>query len=326
MQHHQLVIGRGAQRIAVAGHGVCLADDTDALAAWSEVAEAVVDRTSTHALGELVRLGRRMGTDRPHIASAAAVEIEGGLLVVLVGAAAATRSGPDRPEVVRAAGGEPGVLVASLGARTAIGLDLDTRSGAEALATGAAPDRGVLIVPTVAEVDDDDRTRRRERRPADGGPTVLGARCPLGHLNAPTWALCRSCGEGLSGSPLVVGVRPSLGVLTLSDGQTVELWRSVVVGRRPAAASHDGRRECETVSVTSPEKVVSRTHFEVSVIDWELRLIDRGSHNGTRLHRPHSRDLVLHEGQSASLEVGDVITFGDMSARIGASSAGAGSQ
>jgi hypothetical protein len=325
VQHHQLVIGRGAQRVAVSGHGVCMASDARALEAWRELVESVAGSASTQVLDELISAARRLGSASGDVAAAAAVEVEDGLLVVMVGAVAAARSGTDQSDLVRPLGDQPGVLVAPLGSRTAAGVDLDTRTAAQSLSTGTAPDKGFLLVPTEAPRDDDDRTHRREPRPAPVGPTVLGALCPSGHLNAPSWRLCRSCGEALGGSPLVEGIRPPLGSMAVSDGQVVELARSVVVGRRPTPASHDGRRECGIVAVTSPQKVVSRTHFEISVVDWDLRLIDRGSHNGTRLHRAHSRDVVLHEGQSAPLEVGDVIAFGDMTATIGAPTAGTGS-
>ena len=80
--------------------------------------------------------------------------------------------------------------------------------------------------------------------------------------------------------------------------------------------SHAGRRECATVMVDDA-KGVSRSHFEISVVEWDLKLIDRGSRNGTRLIRPGGQEIVLREGESSPLEPGDAIRFADQTAEIG---------
>lgn len=145
---------------------------------------------------------------------------------------------------------------------------------------------------------------------------LLGKRCVCGHLNSPGWPTCRVCDEPLGGARLDTDERPPLGVVRFSDGQVRDLDRSIVVGRSPRPMSHDGRRECDVVVMDSADKVISRSHFELSVVDWDLRLIDRGSRNGTRLRKANHQELVLREGESSPLAPGDVILFADRSAVI----------
>lgn len=314
--------------------GVAVTGRDDDLGSWLDVLDAGEEELEA-------RLRARISTDVPPAGTqpsiALVAEVDGGLLVWVAGDALAAVGGVWGVEVLNGADALPPTVVPRASA-VSIGVGLDPAAAREALERGRPPELGALVLPLLPaeddeddedDRDDEDRTRPRSRRdlgvegpsaPLDGegGPVVIGALCPLGHLNAPTWTRCRRCSEDLAGRPLTQGPRPVLAALSLSDGQRVQLRRSVVVGRRPVPASHDGRRECDVIQVSSPGKVVSRTHFELSVIDWELRVIDRGSHNGTRLHRAGSHEIVLRQGQSAVVDVGDVIVFADMTATIGA--------
>jgi hypothetical protein len=110
---------------------------------------------------------------------------------------------------------------------------------------------------------------------------------------------------------------PVLGVLHLSDGQQIEIRRSVMVGRAPLPTSYDGRRECDVVLVDSPDHVVSRNHFEIAVVGTTLSVIDAGSHNGTTVRHPDGSVDQLNAGQTATFQHGDVILFADMHGRFG---------
>jgi pSer/pThr/pTyr-binding forkhead associated (FHA) protein len=105
-------------------------------------------------------------------------------------------------------------------------------------------------------------------------------------------------------------------VLRFSDGQAITVRRSVMVGRAPLPSSYDGRRECDTVTIDSPDHLVSRNHFELAVVDGEVHVVDAGSHNGTVVVHQDGRVDELTGGESVRLEPGSAIHFAERTARF----------
>lgn len=72
-----------------------------------------------------------------------------------------------------------------------------------------------------------------------------------------------------------------------------------------------GRPEARIVAVPSPGKQISRSHCEVRIDDWDVRVRDLGSNNGTYLHRPGETPVRLKERVPVVMRPGDVIDIGE---------------
>ncbi len=119
--------------------------------------------------------------------------------------------------------------------------------------------------------------------PPDAGhepeaPMVQGVMCARGHFNDPASPFCANCGISMVQQThnLVEGPRPPLGVLVLDDGSTYVVDRDVVIGREPGADEHT-----RAVTLPDPERAISRRHARVTLHEWEARIADAGSANGT---------------------------------------------
>lgn len=145
---------------------------------------------------------------------------------------------------------------------------------------------------------------------ASSGPLVLALLCNVGHPNPTHATACRNCGGPLSAQTTSVP-RPALGRLVFSTGEVVPLERDVVVGRRPRAIAEPGRQEPQIVPVPSPKQQISRTHCQIRVDDWEVRVKDMGSNNGTFLTRPGEAALRLSDKTPMILQVGDRLDLGE---------------
>ncbi|MEK8225706.1 FHA domain-containing protein [Oerskovia sp. M15] len=134
------------------------------------------------------------------------------------------------------------------------------------------------------------RPARGTRRAADPCPGVLrGAREPT-----LTRRLRMVLGPAPGDAHLVT--RPSLGRLTLSNGQVVELDRPVVLGRRPRTTRAQSNDLPRLVAVPSPEQDISRSHVEIQLEGWHVLVCDLNTTNGTTLHRPGQPPRRLHPG------------------------------
>ncbi len=69
----------------------------------------------------------------------------------------------------------------------------------------------------------------------------------------------------------------------------------------------------ELMRVPSPGQDISRTHLLVSPDDWEIRLTDLHSTNGTTIVRPGPgvELLQLQPGEPYAVTVGTVVELGD---------------
>jgi hypothetical protein len=114
-------------------------------------------------------------------------------------------------------------------------------------------------------------------------PIVKGVLCKRGHFNNPLALYCSSCGISMvhETPDLVDGPRPPLGILVVDDGSTFSVDMGYVIGREPdgdpLVLSGDGR----PLSLTDPDRTISRVHAEVRLNGWDVTVIDRRSQNGT---------------------------------------------
>ena len=146
--------------------------------------------------------------------------------------------------------------------------------------------------------------------PAAIGPQVLAVLCEKGHPNATHASSCRICSSPL-GSTAVTVPRPSLGRIILSTGEEVALDQDIIIGRRPRSSAGADRQPARLVIVPSPRKQISRSHCELRIDDWDVRLHDLGSNNGTYLTRPGQAPVRLDENVPTVLKPGDVVELGE---------------
>lgn len=142
------------------------------------------------------------------------------------------------------------------------------------------------------------------------GPQVLAVLCEKGHPNPTHASSCRICSSPLSSSSVTVP-RPDLGRIVLSTGEEVALDQDIIIGRRPRSTPSAGRAPARLVIVPSPGKKISRSHCELRIDDWDVRLHDLGSQNGTLLMRPGQAPVRLDGSVAMVLKPGDVVELGE---------------
>lgn len=97
--------------------------------------------------------------------------------------------------------------------------------------------------------------------------------------------------------------------VVFDSGETFVVEGLTLIGRRPEPRS--GETPAHRVALKSPEMSVSKTHAQVTIAsDGVLVVLDRGSTNGTVLHRKGVSKPVS-PGKSTTLLEGDRVQFGD---------------
>ncbi len=144
------------------------------------------------------------------------------------------------------------------------------------------------------------------------GPLVQAAICLSGHPNPPYAQRCGLCSAPVPPQTTQLVPRPVLGVLRSPDGSSVRIDRPILVGRAPVLRD-DLAEVPELMRVPSPGQDISRTHLLVSPDDWEIRLTDLHSTNGTLIVRPGPgvERLQLQPGEPYAVVVGTVVELGD---------------
>lgn len=106
--------------------------------------------------------------------------------------------------------------------------------------------------------------------------------------------------------------RPVLGVLRPTEGEAVEIDRTVLIGRSPTASRVAAGDIPKLLTVPSPSHDISRTHVQVVPDGWDLLVTDLNSTNGTALIRPetNAREL-LPAGEPVHVYPGCVLALGD---------------
>lgn len=146
--------------------------------------------------------------------------------------------------------------------------------------------------------------------PPPSADHVLAGFCQQGHPSPPHAPHCRVCGQPLTDRTGMVP-RPPLGHLRVSNGIVVPLISDIVIGRAPRSVPEPGRPAPQLVPVPSPEQQISRTHCEIRIDGWDIRIRDRKSNNGTFLLRPGESPVRIDEQTPTILRMGDVLDLGE---------------
>lgn len=102
-------------------------------------------------------------------------------------------------------------------------------------------------------------------------------------------------------------------VVAFSTGQRLVVDGPVVVGRRPEQAAAEVGSAA--FAVTDPERSTSRAHAAFAVVDGQLVVTDRGSGNGTVVHRA-GVEIECVEGRPVALRPGDELELGSVGATV----------
>ncbi len=171
------------------------------------------------------------------------------------------------------------------------------------------PPAGAPPGPAAAPGGDEasERTISRDQLPRVGAQTVVAARCPAGHLSPAYAGTCRVCGQPLPAQQPVEIPRPPLGVLRLSNGDTVVLDRGCILGRNPRVpAGHSGEQP-NLVKLIDPDKDISGQHLEVRLEYWHVAVKDLGSTNGTQVVLPGENPVTLRPNDPVMIEPGSKV-------------------
>jgi hypothetical protein len=149
-----------------------------------------------------------------------------------------------------------------------------------------------------------------DTEPGTVGGTVQAVFCAWGHPNPPGAGQCRVCTALIATQPPRAVPAPVLAVLRASNGQTVDVVGSVLVGRAPA---RDRARvpDPTLLTVTSPSHDISRTHLEVFASGWDVGVTDLHSTNGTVLVAPDGSIRTMDPGETAVVELGTSLELAD---------------
>jgi hypothetical protein len=120
---------------------------------------------------------------------------------------------------------------------------------------------------------------------------------------------------GIPGQPMAPNVGRSVARLVISNGETVDVDRVVLIGRAPEARRFTTTDQPRLVTVPSPLHEISSTHVEVrpgSGADHGSAVVtDMGSTNGTVLVQPGLSPEELKPGIAVQLIPGATINLGD---------------
>ncbi|GAA2726426.1 FHA domain-containing protein [Actinocorallia aurantiaca] len=146
----------------------------------------------------------------------------------------------------------------------------------------------------------------------DSRPLVWGADCKNGHFNDPRVQYCGICGIAMVQMSLIPrqAPRPPLGVLLLDDGATFRLDTGYVAGRSPEPAAEVRDGTARPILMTDPEGSVSRRHVKVVLDQWDVRITDLGSVNGTFVTEPGLPERRLRQGETVTLCPGSLVRVG----------------
>lgn len=148
--------------------------------------------------------------------------------------------------------------------------------------------------------------------PAAPVVTVVAARCEAGHLSPGHASKCRVCGNLIPAQEPFEVARPTLGVLRLSNGDTVPLDRGAILGRNPhLSEDHDGEQP-NLVRLADPGKDVSSQHLDVSLDYWHVLVTDLGSTNGTTVELPGRPPQQLRAHDPLAIEPGTRVILADV--------------
>ena len=120
---------------------------------------------------------------------------------------------------------------------------------------------------------------------------------------------------GIPGQPMAPSVTRPVAKLVISNGETIDVDRVVLIGRAPEARRFTSTEQPTLITVPSPMHEISSTHVEVrpgSGADHGSAVVtDMGSTNGTVLVQPGLPPEDLKPGIAVQLIPGAIINLGD---------------
>lgn len=152
-----------------------------------------------------------------------------------------------------------------------------------------------------------------DQEAADGAVSVQGIECSRQHFNDPTAVYCAVCGISMVHQThnLVSGPRPPLGVLVLDDGSVYSLSGDFVLGREPDNAPEVLSGAATPMTLDDPDVTMSRVHAKIQLVDWDVRLLDAGSANGTYTAHPGESEWTkVGSGETVVLTPGTKVSLG----------------
>jgi hypothetical protein len=177
--------------------------------------------------------------------------------------------------------------------------------------SGRAPVAAPLPAPVASTRPPLERTAppvvRPAAAPAAATPVPAAAPAPAPAAAAPVPAAAPA-----PPSPVVAN---ATFVVAFSTGQRLVVDGPVVVGRRPEQAAAEAGSAA--FAVTDPERSTSRAHAAFAVVDGQLVVTDRGSGNGTVVHRA-GVEIECVEGRPVALRPGDELELGSVGATVAA--------
>ncbi|MFT4215624.1 MAG: FHA domain-containing protein [Micropruina sp.] len=154
--------------------------------------------------------------------------------------------------------------------------------------------------------------------PEPGGPAFISPDAPS--PSAPSASALSASGRGAGSAAEAASTasdaatqvelaRPALGVLRLSNGDTVVLDRNCVLGRNPRVPAGYSGEQPNLVKLIDPGKDISGQHLEVSVDDWRVSVKDLGSTNGTQITVPGKRPVKLRPNEPMPIVPGTTVVL-----------------
>jgi hypothetical protein len=152
---------------------------------------------------------------------------------------------------------------------------------------------------------------------------IHGLLCANGHINDPRLTVCTRCGirmDRMTGA-VVQGPRPPLGLLVIDDGTTSVVASDLMIGRDPepmvagrGGIASMGIGPLNPIRINDTSGSMSRAHCELRLVDWDVRVVDAGSVNGTYVRLPRSPGWIsLRRGQETVLYPGSELRVGSRS-------------
>lgn len=166
---------------------------------------------------------------------------------------------------------------------------------APSAAVEAVPIEEVELV-AAPETQRPDPEPRPDSRPPFVPPTLL----------APITTLA----EGADETRIVIRSPRVRFKLTFTNGEEHHILGHSLLGRRPKP--QPGEEQPRLITISDPERSVSKTHLELGIDNGNLWIADRWSSNGTVLVTPHGTGRVCDPGRRYELEAGNTVEIGDV--------------
>ena len=230
--------------------------------------------------------------------------------------AAMSRQHPAEPSAVQLAEPPTGEQVANIPA-TSIIAPVAPIVPIAPVATGAPP---TPVTPPAPPIEPDSAvsgptvqvTPALLAQAAAAAVMVPGIYCDQRHFNDPRAAYCTTCGSPLSqnGADVVQGPRPPLGVLVVDDGETFVVDGDFVIGRNPDNDESVQSGDARPLILSDPGRSISRVHARLEVDEWDVRIADCISANGTFVASEGSGWSRVLPGHATTIQPGTHVLLG----------------